>query len=76
MWDDGQAGTGQVRADRAHGWGWTPAVGLAEALDEVAQMSPKGRDVIELVRAVRCRDPQDRPDLTPPTGKSVDDAGC
>jgi len=37
VWDDAEAWTGRVRADRAHGWGWTPAVGLAEALDEVAQ---------------------------------------
>ncbi|MCY7366423.1 MAG: NAD(P)H-binding protein [Frankiaceae bacterium] len=37
VWDDAAAWTGRVRADRAHGWGWTPAVGLAEALDEVAQ---------------------------------------
>ncbi len=37
VWDDEEAWTGRVRADRAHGWGWTPAVGLAEALDEVAQ---------------------------------------
>jgi len=37
VWDAAEAWTGRVRADRAHGWGWTPAVGLAEALDEVAQ---------------------------------------
>jgi len=37
VWDDAEAWTGRVRADRAHGWGWSPAVGLAEALDEVAQ---------------------------------------
>ncbi len=37
VWDDAEAWTGRVRADRAHGWGWTPAVGLAEALDEVAR---------------------------------------
>ena len=36
VWDNAEAWTGRVRADRAHGWGWTPAVGLAEALDEVA----------------------------------------
>lgn len=37
IWDDAPAWTGRVLADRAHGWGWTPAVGLAEALDEIAK---------------------------------------
>ncbi len=37
VWDDAAAWTGRVRADRAHGWGWAPAVGLGEALDEVAR---------------------------------------
>ena len=37
VWDDGEAWTGRVLADRAHGWGWTPAVGLDEALEEIAQ---------------------------------------
>ncbi len=37
VWDREPAWTGRVLADRAHGWGWTPAVGLAEALDEIAQ---------------------------------------
>lgn len=37
VWDDGDAWTGRLVADRAHGWGWTPAVGLAEALEEIAQ---------------------------------------
>jgi nucleoside-diphosphate-sugar epimerase len=37
VWDDADAWTGRLLADRAHGWGWTPAVGLAEALDEIAQ---------------------------------------
>lgn len=37
VWDDAEAWTGRVLADRAHGWGWTPAVGLTEALDEIAQ---------------------------------------
>jgi nucleoside-diphosphate-sugar epimerase len=37
VWDDGDAWTGQLRADRAHGWGWTPAVGLADALEEIAR---------------------------------------
>ncbi len=36
VWDDAEAWTGRLLADRAHGWGWTPAVGLAEALDELA----------------------------------------
>lgn len=37
VWDDAPAWTGRVLADRAHGWGWTPAVGLAKALAEIAQ---------------------------------------
>jgi nucleoside-diphosphate-sugar epimerase len=37
IWDDADAWTGRLLADRAHGWGWTPAVGLAEALDEIAR---------------------------------------
>jgi nucleoside-diphosphate-sugar epimerase len=37
VWDDGDAWTGRLLADRAHGWGWRPAVGLAEALDEIAR---------------------------------------
>ncbi len=36
VWENAAAWTGQVRADRAHGWGWTPAVGLDEALGEIA----------------------------------------
>ncbi len=36
VWEDAAAWTGRVRADRAHGWGWTPAVGLDEALGEIA----------------------------------------
>ena len=37
VWDDAEAWTGRVLADRARGWGWTPAVGLGEALDEIAR---------------------------------------
>lgn len=37
VWDDADAWTGRLLADRAHGWGWSPAVGLAEALDEIAR---------------------------------------
>ena len=37
VWDDAGAWTGRVLAERARGWGWSPAVGLAEALDEIAQ---------------------------------------
>ncbi len=37
IWDDAQAWTGRLLAHRARGWGWTPAVGVAKALDEVAQ---------------------------------------
>ena len=37
IWDEADAWTGRLLADRAHSWGWTPAVGLAEALDEIAR---------------------------------------
>ena len=36
VWDDAPAWTGRVLADRATGWGWTPTVGLTEALEEIA----------------------------------------
>jgi nucleoside-diphosphate-sugar epimerase len=36
VWDEAEAWTGRSLTDRAHGWGWSPAVGLAEALDEIA----------------------------------------
>ena len=35
VWDDGPAWTGRILADRAHGWGWTPAVDLGRALAEI-----------------------------------------
>lgn len=35
LWDDRPAWTGQILADRARAWGWTPRVGLAQALGEV-----------------------------------------
>jgi nucleoside-diphosphate-sugar epimerase len=35
VWDDAEAWTGRVLAGRASGWGWTPTVGLADALAEV-----------------------------------------
>ncbi len=34
-WDDGPAWTGRILAERAHGWGWTPSVDLAQALAEI-----------------------------------------
>lgn len=34
-WDDAPAWTGQVRADRARGWGWSPRVSLEDALAEL-----------------------------------------
>lgn len=37
VWDEAEAWTGRIRSDRARGWGWAPAVGLAEALDEIAR---------------------------------------
>lgn len=36
VWDDGPAWTGQILADRARSWGWSPRVALDEALVEVA----------------------------------------
>jgi nucleoside-diphosphate-sugar epimerase len=37
VWDDDlPAWTGQIRADRARGWGWTPGVTLAQALAELS----------------------------------------
>jgi nucleoside-diphosphate-sugar epimerase len=35
VWDDSPAWTGQITADRAHAWGWTPRVDLPEALAEI-----------------------------------------
>lgn len=35
VWEDGAAWTGQVRADRARRWGWSPRVGLDDALAEL-----------------------------------------
>ena len=43
VWDDGPAWTGRLVTDRAHGWGWTPSVGLGQALDEVAGGLREGR---------------------------------
>jgi nucleoside-diphosphate-sugar epimerase len=37
VWEDEPAWTGRILADRAHGWGWTPAVGLDRALGEIDQ---------------------------------------
>jgi nucleoside-diphosphate-sugar epimerase len=34
-WDDKPAWTGQIRADRARGWGWSPQVSLDDALAEL-----------------------------------------
>jgi nucleoside-diphosphate-sugar epimerase len=37
VWEDGPGWTGRVLADRAHGWGWSPRVTLAQALAELAE---------------------------------------
>lgn len=37
VWDDTEAWTGRLLTTRAHGWGWTPAVELSAALDELAR---------------------------------------
>jgi nucleoside-diphosphate-sugar epimerase len=34
-WDEGPAWTGQIVAERARSWGWTPRVELASALEEL-----------------------------------------
>ena len=34
-WDEGPAWTGQILADRARRWGWTPRVDLGSALEEL-----------------------------------------
>ena len=36
VWDDAPAWTGQIRAGRARGWGWTPSVALDDALAQIA----------------------------------------
>jgi nucleoside-diphosphate-sugar epimerase len=37
VWDEGPAWTGQILAGRARGWGWTPTVGLDQAMEELAE---------------------------------------
>ncbi len=37
VWDDGPAWTGRVLSDRAHAWGWMPAVDVAGALAEIGR---------------------------------------
>lgn len=37
VWEDGEAWRGQILADRAHAWGWTPHVDLRTALDEITE---------------------------------------
>lgn len=37
VWDDEPAWTGQIRADRARAWGWTPRVSLDDALAELRE---------------------------------------
>jgi hypothetical protein len=36
VWEESPAWIGRILADRAHGWGWTPIVDLAQASDEIA----------------------------------------
>ena len=35
VWDDAPAWTGRILSDRAQGWGWSPKVGLQQALAEI-----------------------------------------
>lgn len=37
IWEEGEAWRGQILADRAHAWGWTPHVDLTTALDEISR---------------------------------------
>lgn len=37
VWEDAPAWSGKFLAGRAHAWGWTPRVGLTEALTEIEQ---------------------------------------
>jgi 2-alkyl-3-oxoalkanoate reductase len=37
VWDDAPAWTGRILAERAHRWGWVPAVALAQALAEIRE---------------------------------------
>lgn len=37
VWEDGPAWTGQVRTDRARGWGWSPRVSREDAFAELEQ---------------------------------------
>jgi 2-alkyl-3-oxoalkanoate reductase len=37
VWVDGPAWTGRILAERAHRWGWAPAVDLARALAEIEE---------------------------------------
>ncbi|MDT0182930.1 NAD(P)-dependent oxidoreductase [Microbacterium sp. ARD31] len=37
VWEDGDAWTGQILADRARGWGWAPKVSLQDALAELEE---------------------------------------
>ena len=37
QWTDEPVWTGRLVTDRARGWGWTPKVGLAQAMDELRQ---------------------------------------
>ncbi len=36
IWEEGEAWRGQILADRAHAWGWTPQVDLRTALNQIA----------------------------------------
>ncbi len=36
VWDDEPAWAGQIVSDRARRWGWTPRIGLGQALDELS----------------------------------------
>ncbi|PWW24171.1 nucleoside-diphosphate-sugar epimerase [Geodermatophilus normandii] len=42
-WTDEPVWTGQLRTDRARGWGWAPRVSLAQALDELRRGLTAGR---------------------------------
>lgn len=43
VWEDGPGWTGRIVADRARAWGWSPAVDLGAALDELEAGLGSGR---------------------------------
>ena len=49
VWEDGPAWTGQIRTDRARGWGWSPRVSRSDALAEL-EIPPGGAMAVQMRR--------------------------